>query len=739
MRTCGTSALTCLAALTLLLPMAGCDVEGDEEIDDAEFRGGNWGYHRALAKFVRKRATKQGITPMERAPEVREELVELGQALAFDKILSGNKDISCMTCHHPTLASDDDLPLSIGQGGVGLGEDRVHPEGTFVPRNAPPLFNLHAMDTMFWDGRVSFHGEIDTPADEQLTQEMLDVFEFGAASAQAMFPVLSRAEMRGKLGTNELSLISDSEEQQVWTALMARLGEVPEYVEMFEEAYPGTDFEDMTFAHAANAIAGFEIAGFEAAETPWDEFLRGDDWALTTKQLRGARHFLGKAGCSDCHGGSSLSDFDFHNTALAQFGPGKGDGASRSDDWGRYGVTDDPGDFYRFRTAPLRNVELTGPWGHTGQYDDLGEFIRHYVDPEASLLNFDAVAEGVPVELAATQLPTEEAILRHLSPILIEDTNLNENRIPAVVAFLESLTDPESLDLDHTIPEEVPSGLPVEDNVLFEPDNFEGSFTVPWTLPGSTFFEYQLQRPEMCDGGGEATVSFDRNANTLAIDAHFEGLPYRPDACYEYNPGNGYNEFPDCVEDGKWQIWVVPRSFTTFVPYWYDLDTGDLIASDWELEEPPDNAFSITLPAFQMVCTPLFESDPETLVADVHFEYEFDNILDMLGSAGVAATIIPPNIYDPSELIIYYTEGGLPPEYAMDFGDMIEDLNEGKGGLGLGLSLEPDPKPNYLRARDNLMLGWSATFPQSDLIPEPEEECGTDFQWDGVQVYNPVP
>lgn len=710
-----------------------------EEIDDADFRGGGGGdHHRGLAKFVRNKAMEQGITPMERAPEVREELVELGQALAFDKILSGNRDISCMTCHHPTLASDDDLPLSIGQGGVGLGVDRVHPEGIFVPRNAPPLFNLHAMDTMFWDGRVSFHGEIETPADEQLSQEMLDVFEFGAVSAQAMFPVLSRAEMRGKLGTNELSLIRDSDEQLVWDALMERLGEVPEYVDMFEAAYPGTHFEDMSFAHAANAIAGFEIAGFEAADSPWDEFLRGDDYALTTEQLRGAKHFLGKAGCSDCHGGAALTDLDFHNTALAQFGPGKGDGATRSDDWGHYRVTQDPADFYRFRTAPLRNVELTGPWGHAGQYDDLGEFIRHYIDPEQSLLDFDAVAEGVPVELAATEQANKDAILRHLSPVL-EGTKLKEDRIEAVVAFLESLTDPSSLDLDHTIPEAVPSGLPVDDNVLFEPDNFAGSITMPFTLPGSTFFEYQLQRPEMCDGGGSTTITFDRNANTLEVDAHFEGLPYRPDACYEYNPSNGYNEFPDCVEDGKWQLWIVPKMFTAFVDYWYDVDTGDLIASDWELEEPPENAFSITLPAVQMVCSPMFESDPETLVADVHFEYEFDNILDMLGSAGVTATIIPPNIYDPSELIIYYSNGGLPPEYAMNFIDMIEELNEGKGGLGIGLSLEPDPKPAYLRARDNLMLGWGAQFPVGNLVPEAEEECGTDFQWDGVQVYSPVP
>ena len=48
-------------------------------------------------------------------------LVELGRALAFDKELSGNRDIACMTCHLPGLGTGDARSLSIGQGGTGLG------------------------------------------------------------------------------------------------------------------------------------------------------------------------------------------------------------------------------------------------------------------------------------------------------------------------------------------------------------------------------------------------------------------------------------------------------------------------------------------------------------------------------------------------------------------------------------------------------------------------------------------
>jgi len=68
-------------------------------------------------------------------------LIELGQALFFDPILSGNRNISCATCHHPSLASGDALSLSIGGGGEGLGTERELAEGGLIPRNAPEVYN----------------------------------------------------------------------------------------------------------------------------------------------------------------------------------------------------------------------------------------------------------------------------------------------------------------------------------------------------------------------------------------------------------------------------------------------------------------------------------------------------------------------------------------------------------------------------------------------------------------------
>ena len=183
------------------------------------------------------------------APVVRDELYELGRLLAFDKVLSGNRDISCMTCHHPNLFTGDERMLGFGAGGratkeakkrsrraAGTGEDpdgiplvlgteRTGTVDQIIPRHAPPLYNLHAYHSLFWDGRIQYvvnetnqgryflndeklfqrvvHGQqydqtfdIDTP--HGALSEMEPTFEFGMVSALSLFPTIDHKEMIGE-------------------------------------------------------------------------------------------------------------------------------------------------------------------------------------------------------------------------------------------------------------------------------------------------------------------------------------------------------------------------------------------------------------------------------------------------------------------------------------------------------------------------------------------------------------
>ena len=451
--------LGALAACACLIVLSGCSDEATAppRAPDMAKAGIN-----PLAAEVRRLTAERGITPLERAPVVRPALIRLGQALAFDKILSGNRDIACMTCHLPALGTGDFRSLSIGQGATGLGASRVHPEGLFIPRNAPPLFNLHENKPMFWDGRIfqDDAGTFHTPAGLGITSAMMPVFEFGTISMLPMFPVLSREEMRAFGTGNELAAISDTEQGQIWHAIMARLGAIPEYRSLFEKAYPGQRFDGMTFAHASNAMAGFLLSKLAFSNTPWDRFLAGDDGAMTTVQLQGAKSFMSQSSkCASCHNGPALTDNKFRNVAVAQLGPGQGDGLSGRDDFGRMRITGNAAERYAFRTPPLRNVELTAPYGHDGAFFSLREFVDHYSESTLKLQNYnkaqlEPLLQGTVLNNFAEILATRDGRLATLV--------LSEQEIDDITEFMKALTDPAARTLIGVIPGRVPSGLSID-------------------------------------------------------------------------------------------------------------------------------------------------------------------------------------------------------------------------------------------------------------------------------------
>jgi cytochrome c peroxidase len=420
------------------------------------------------AAALRAAAAAHGIVALPPATPVRPALVKLGQALAFDPILSGNRNMACMTCHLPAFATGDGKNLSIGEGGVGLGPTRTLGTGVFIPRNAPPLFNLAGLNQLFWDGRVSLDagGTFHTPANAQLTPEMAQVFEFGAVSAIGLIPVTSRTEMRGQNNVaittggftrNELADFADDDFTGIWNAEMARLRAIPEYRGLFEAAYPGTPFSSMTFAHASNAMAGFFVDQLTFQNTPWDRFLAGDDGALTPQQFSGANTFMSAtAKCAGCHNGPLFTDAKTRNVALAQFGPGEGDGPTGNDDFGRIRVTGVATDKYSFKTPALRNVELSGPYGHAGQFATLRGFVDHYSQSDVKLANYDV--NQIDPLLRGSLLSTTADILATRSGAL-NNLVLSPQQIDDLTAYMLALTDPRARNLKGVTPVHVPSGL----------------------------------------------------------------------------------------------------------------------------------------------------------------------------------------------------------------------------------------------------------------------------------------
>ncbi|HEX9191370.1 MAG TPA: cytochrome c peroxidase, partial [Candidatus Deferrimicrobiaceae bacterium] len=269
---------------------------------------------------------------------VTPEKAELGKKLFFDRRLSGDGTMSCATCHDPESGYSDGLAISLS-----------YPT-TRNWRNSPGLVNAAYRKTLFWDGRAA------------------------SLEEQALFPMMSPFEMNRNL---------DYVEEVLKT--------VPGYVAAFDRIFGG----EITRQRVAMAIAAFERT-LVSRDTPLDRHLRGEKDALTAKQRAGYELFVGKAGCSACHGGETLADGRFHNLAVPEDPKAKEDPRvlatarfvgkvsgfpdyrNLSEDPGRFLVTKVPADRKAFSTPPLREVARTAPYMHNGSLASLEEVIDFF-------------------------------------------------------------------------------------------------------------------------------------------------------------------------------------------------------------------------------------------------------------------------------------------------------------------------------------------------------------------------
>jgi cytochrome c peroxidase len=331
--------------------------------------------------------------------------VALGRALFWDPVLSGGRDVSCASCHHPANGYADALDLAIGSNGQGLGASRRFRQPNDLPfnkRNTPTVLNAafnginvagHSEPTlaaMFWDSRAQ------------------------SLETQSMMPIATLEEMRGHQYPESAALDS----------VVARLRRIPAYATLFRAAF--TDTAPITATNVGKALACFERS-LLATDAPFDEYLRGNKSALTTQQVQGLNAFV-QSGCAKCHSGPMLSDYQLHVLGVAD------NAKNASSDAGANGS-------YAFRTPSLRNVALTAPYMHSGTLPDL-----------QAVLNFYDPGRGAPPS-ANPHVPTSQR--DPLFPGRVQDPQ-------AILAFLSSLT---AASFDRSAPATVPSGLHVGGNI----------------------------------------------------------------------------------------------------------------------------------------------------------------------------------------------------------------------------------------------------------------------------------
>lgn len=401
---------------------------------------------------------------------------KLGQSLFFDKIISGNKNISCATCHHPLTGSTDWLSLGVGEGGRGLaitrslgkGKNKIHER---VPRNAPHLFNLsdHYTTVLFHDGRVErndkYPSGVKSPAGMDLPEGLDSVL-----AAQALFPPTSNTEMAGQGSENQIAINTTAGrifgENSVWSVITERVANNKKYAEMFVKSFKDVrSASDIKEVHIANALAHYESKAFFTMNSPFDKFSRGQKDAMSESAKKGYELFKGKANCISCHSGQNFTDNKFYSIALPQIGQGKGHGKHGEEDFGREGVTGDRKDRYKFRVPGLRNIALTAPYGHNGAYSSLKDIVKHHLDPKGMMTSYSISKSRMRKrsDLSAHDQRALTPEIKHeiLASKDIEQITLSRNEINQLLDFLNALTDEKFLDASNLIPRKVFSGLPI--------------------------------------------------------------------------------------------------------------------------------------------------------------------------------------------------------------------------------------------------------------------------------------
>lgn len=363
---------TLIVLVGSLLPVAACDL-GTLTADELE----------------QLQAMKLG--PLPASPSNRyadnPEAVKLGHQFFFDKRFSGEllesseslgpagslNAIACSTCHDPGQGGADPRQL----GGTSLG-------AAWTGRHTPTVINAAYSPWMLWDGR----------RDSMWSQALGPIEGFNEHNTTRLHVVrviydLYRPSYEKLFG--EMPAMNDLTR----FPLEGKPG-MPAFDNMAAEDKVAVN---RVFANFGKAIEAYERKLVDVS-SPLDRFLQGDENGMTPSQIRGAKLFVGKAACNECHSGPMLADGKFHNHGVPQSGVkiptrdgGRHDGIPKllADEFNSAGGYSDMGrpdrwtglqpsaaDLGAFKTPTLRNVGKTGPYMHTGNFASLWDVVNWY-------------------------------------------------------------------------------------------------------------------------------------------------------------------------------------------------------------------------------------------------------------------------------------------------------------------------------------------------------------------------
>lgn len=255
------------------------------------------------------------IIPIPLTSSLNRDKILLGEILFNDPRLSLNNKIACSTCHQLAAGGDDNLKIGIAHNGA------MHVV------NTPTVFNSRYNFRQNWDGSVrTLAGQIDKVVHNHL-----------------------------EANTN-------------WTELISELRQDDKMSRQFSNVYT----EGISRDTYVDALTEFE----KSLVTPnarFDQYLRGDDNAITEKEKHGYQLFK-NLGCISCHQGINIGGNLFQKLGIF-YNYFAARGNIQYADYGRMNMTDRQSDMHVFKVPSLRNVEVTAPYLHDGTAETLKDVV----------------------------------------------------------------------------------------------------------------------------------------------------------------------------------------------------------------------------------------------------------------------------------------------------------------------------------------------------------------------------
>lgn len=276
----------------------------------------------------------------------------------------------------------------------------------------------------------------------------------------------------------------DSRNSPIRHRVVEMINGIADYRTMFGQVFPSVDDGNpIEFYMIGQALAEFQLT-LTFANAPLDHFARGDRSKMSDAEKRGAVIFFGKANCLICHavaGGSNemFSDFKSHVAGIPAIAPkfGKGTGSvpfrdkdgvlttQGRYDMGLFDITASDDDMFKFRTSPLRNLDVQGRYFHNGAFKDLGDAVRFHLDATEWIAKYDPAKAELPADLH--NLGDSKPIIDRLAPQLKPGASptLTEAETNDLITFLKTgLLDPRAKPdaLSRLVPKNVPSGVQVD-------------------------------------------------------------------------------------------------------------------------------------------------------------------------------------------------------------------------------------------------------------------------------------